>query len=154
MMRLGLISDTHGLLRPEALHALSGVDHIIHAGDIGQADIIPQLRQIAPVSAIRGNVDIDAWARSLPESMTLTLEGRQIHVVHDIDKLAIDPAREEIDLLVFGHSHRPLVEVTEGLMRINPGSAGPRRFGLPVTLATVNWTPNGPEHPEIRQLLP
>ncbi len=153
-MRLGLISDTHGLLRPEALHALAGVDHIIHAGDIGDQGIVEHLAEIAPVSAIRGNVDIDPWAKAFPETLTLTLESRRIHVIHDIARLTLDPAREGIALLVFGHSHRPLVEFTDGVMRINPGSAGPRRFRLPVTLATVEWTPDEPEQPTIHRLLP
>lgn len=153
-MRLGLISDTHGLLRPEALHALAEADHIIHAGDIGQPEIIRQLEEIAPVSAIRGNVDIDEWAEAYPEALTLTLAGRRIHVVHDIATLALDPVREGIAFLVFGHSHKPLVEARDGVMRINPGSAGPRRFRLPVTLATLEWTQEGPERPQIHRLLP
>jgi len=140
MLRLGIISDTHGLLRPEAELCLAGVDHIIHAGDIGRADLIDRLRRIAPVTAIRGNVDTADWAKAFPETQTVRLDGRSFHVVHDIRDLRIDPAIDGIDVVISGHSHRVRVETIDGVLYLNPGSAGPRRFKLPVTLATLEIT--------------
>lgn len=153
-MILGLISDTHGLLRPEAVGALEGVDHIIHAGDIGDPEIVPRLRQIAPVSAIRGNIDFDDWADDFPQTLTFVLEGQGVHVVHDAKALAFDPAAENIALVVSGHSHRPSVETKNGVLWINPGSAGPRRFRLPVTLALLKVTREGMSDARISPLVP
>jgi len=137
MLRLGIISDTHGLLRPEAERGLAGVDHIIHAGDIGRNDIIDRLRLIAPVTAIRGNIDTADWAKVYPETATVRLEGRTFFVVHDVHDLQIDPAAEGIDVVVSGHSHRAQIKTVGRVLYLNPGSAGPRRFKLPVTLATL-----------------
>jgi len=140
MLRLGIISDTHGLLRPEAERCLAGVDHIIHAGDIGRAEIIDRLRLIAPVTAIRGNIDTAHWAKVYPETDTVRLDGRSFHVVHDVHDLRIDPATDGIDVVISGHSHRPRIAEIDGVLYLNPGSAGPRRFKLPVTLATLEIT--------------
>jgi len=140
MLRLGIISDTHGLLRPEAERCLAGVDHIIHAGDIGRAEIIDRLRLIAPVTAIRGNIDTADWAKVYPETDTVRLDGRSFHVVHDVHDLRIDPATDGIDVVISGHSHRARIAEIDGVLYLNPGSAGPRRFKLPVTLATLEIT--------------
>jgi putative phosphoesterase len=137
-MLIGVISDTHGLLRPEALAALAGVEHIIHAGDIGSPDILPRLQEVAPVTAIRGNVDTQAWARALPAWEVVTLAGRTIYVIHDLGDLDLDPAAAGVDMVVSGHSHMPKVETRQGVVYLNPGSAGPRRFRLPVAVARVD----------------
>lgn len=143
-MRIGIVSDTHGLLRPQALEALRGSDHIIHGGDIGQdAAIVEQLRAIAPVTAVRGNNDVGDWARAIGESETIELAGVRIHVVHDLKMLAIDPVAEHIDVVVSGHSHKPAVERKGGVLYVNPGSAGPRRFKLPVSVAHLTVGQDG-----------
>jgi putative phosphoesterase len=134
---VGLISDTHGLLRPEALAALAGSRHIIHAGDIGDPAVLEELRRIAPVTAVRGNNDTAAWARKLKETETLELGGRRIYVLHDLSLLEIDPAAEGFDVVVAGHSHRPREERRDGVLYVNPGSAGPRRFSLPIAVAKL-----------------
>jgi putative phosphoesterase len=138
-----VISDTHGLLRLEAEQRLAGVDHIIHAGDIGRLEIINRLRTIAPVTAIRGNVDKAPWAKLFPDAETVELGGRAIHIVHDLHDLQLDPASRGIDVVVSGHSHKPLIETRSGVLYLNPGSAGPRRFNLPITLATLDLTAGG-----------
>ncbi|MFO1144402.1 MAG: metallophosphoesterase family protein [Amaricoccus sp.] len=138
LMLLGVISDTHGLLRPEALAALTGVEHIIHAGDIGSPDIVPRLREIAPVTAIRGNVDTQAWARELPSWEAVTLASRTFYIIHDLGDLDLDPVGAGFDMVISGHSHMPKIETRQGVVFLNPGSAGPRRFRLPVTIATVD----------------
>jgi putative phosphoesterase len=135
---IGVISDTHGLLRPEALEALRGCDRIIHAGDIGSADVLDQLRRLAPVVAVRGNVDAGAWTRGLPVSALLELEGHTIHVLHILSDLALEPAQAGVSAVVYGHSHKPSIEEREGVLYLNPGSAGPRRFGLPVSVARMS----------------
>jgi putative phosphoesterase len=145
MVRVGVISDTHGLLRPEAEARLAGADHIIHAGDIGAPDIVPRLLRLAPVTAIRGNVDEDAWAEAYPETAVVTLAGRRIHILHDRAALAFDPAASGFSVVISGHSHRPKVETSGGVLYLNPGSAGRRRFGLPVTLAIIELTAGGAE---------
>jgi len=137
-MLLGVISDTHGLLRPEALEALAGVEHIIHAGDVGSPGIIPRLAEIAPITAIRGNVDTQPWARDIPAREVVTLAGRTIYVIHDLGDLDLDPVAVGVDMVVSGHSHMPKVETRRGVFYLNPGSAGPRRFRLPVALARVD----------------
>lgn len=132
-MRIGLISDTHGLLRPQAVDALAGVDHIIHAGDVGQEEVLRELRTVAPVTAVRGNVDIDTWATALPEKQDIWLSGASIHVLHILERLKpTDGARSRV--VIYGHTHRPLIETRDGVLFVNPGSAGPRRFSLPVTV--------------------
>jgi putative phosphoesterase len=139
-MRVGVISDTHGLLRPEAEALLAGVGHIIHAGDIGGAEIVPRLMRLAPVTAIRGNVDVDAWAAEFPATAEVVLEGHAVHVLHDLGELGFDPAARGISAVVAGHSHRSKIERVGGVLYLNPGSAGRRRFSLPVTLATLEVT--------------
>jgi uncharacterized protein len=141
--RIGIISDTHGLLRPEAERRLAGVDHIVHGGDIGRPDIIATLRRIAPVTAIRGNVDTGDWAREFADTGLVRLAERSIFVVHDLKTLRIDPVAAGIDVVVSGHSHVPKVEMVGGVLYLNPGSAGRRRFSLPITLATLDITPDG-----------
>lgn len=136
-MRIGVISDTHGLLRPEAVARLEGVGHILHAGDIGRAEIVPLLRRIAPVTAIRGNVDRGAWAEEFPSRADLVLAEVSIHILHDVKELDFDPAARGIGLVISGHSHRAGADRRCGALLLNPGAAGPRRFRLPVTLATV-----------------
>jgi putative phosphoesterase len=139
-MRIGIISDTHGLLRPQAKHALEGVTQIVHAGDIGRPDIITELGRIAPVIAIRGNIDTGQWAQRYPQTQMVTLGGRSIYVLHDRHALHLDPASCGVDIVISGHSHKPLIETIQGVLYLNPGSAGPRRFRLPVTLAILELT--------------
>ncbi|MBO4220911.1 metallophosphoesterase family protein [Bradyrhizobium neotropicale] len=143
MLRIGVISDTHGLLRPEVEPRLAGVAHIIHAGDIGRPDVIARLRRIAPVTAIRGNVDTGDWAEHYPDTQTVRLGGRSIYILHNLQELRFDPVLCGIDVVVCGHSHRPQIETTDGVLYLNPGSAGPRRFKLPVTLAILELTASG-----------
>ena len=137
IFRIGIISDTHGLLRPEAERRLAGVDHIVHAGDIGRPEIVDALRRIAPVTAIRGNVDSGEWAREYADTELVRLSGKSIYVLHDLKTLHIDTGAA-IDVIVSGHSHRPKIQRIDGILYINPGSAGPRRFKLPITLATLD----------------
>jgi uncharacterized protein len=141
--RIRIISDTHGLLRPEAERHLAGVDHIVHGGDIGHPDIIDALRRIAPVAAIRGNVDTGDWAREYVDTERVRFAGRSVFVLHDLKSLRIDPAALGIDVVVSGHSHVPKIETVGGVLYLNPGSAGRRRFRLPITLATLDVTPDG-----------
>jgi len=136
-MRIGLISDTHGLLRPEAVAALQGCAQIIHAGDIGKPQVLDGLRAIAPLGAIRGNIDTADWARALPERLDLRIGGLTLHVLHDLKQLDIDPLAAGIDVVIAGHSHKPKVERRDGVLYVNPGSAGPRRFNLPISLALL-----------------
>jgi putative phosphoesterase len=150
MFRIGIISDTHGLLRPEAERRLMGVDHIVHAGDIGRPEIIDALRRIAPVAAIRGNVDSGEWARAYADTKLVSLAGKSIYILHDLKTLLINPSAK-IDVIVSGHSHVPKIDKIGGILYLNPGSAGPRRFKLPITLATLEITPDG-LRPEIHDL--
>lgn len=136
-VRIGLISDTHNLLRPEALDRLASVDAIVHAGDICNPDVLDALARIAPVTAVRGNNDRGAWADDLPLATTLTLGGVAIHVVHDIADWQIDPERPRADVVVFGHSHKPSMATRDGVLFVNPGSAGPRRFKLPISIGML-----------------
>jgi putative phosphoesterase len=131
---IGLISDTHGLLRPQALRALLHVQRIIHGGDIGRPEILDELGAIAPVHAVRGNNDHGTWARQLPLHLTLELERVRIHVLHDVKELAVDPVASGIKVVIAGHSHRPAITERDGVLYVNPGSAGPRRFNLPVAI--------------------
>jgi putative phosphoesterase len=149
---VGLISDTHGLLRPEAVQALSGVRHIIHAGDIGGPEVLEKLRAIAPVSAVRGNNDKGAWAEGIPLYLRLDLGGVHIHVLHDIKELGLYPAAASVKVMVAGHSHRPAVTERDGVLFVNPGSAGPRRFSLPVAIGYLKVAA-GTAHAEIRSIL-
>lgn len=139
---VGLISDTHGLLRPEALAALAGVDALIHAGDVGRAELLAPLRRVAPLTVVRGNVDRGAWAEALPQTAELALDGHWIHVRHIVDELDLDPAAAGFAAVVYGHSHRPAIERRDGVLFVNPGSAGPRRFSLPVSVARLTFAGN------------
>ena len=141
---MGVISDTHGLLRPEAVAALEGMDAIVHAGDIGGAEILDALRRMAPLVAVRGNNDRDAWAASLPEIAKMEIGGTRIWVVHDLKALAEDPASANVSIVISGHSHCPRIERRAGLLLLNPGSAGPRRFSLPVAVARLYLAPARP----------
>ena len=136
-MLIGVISDTHGLLRPEAVVALRGVEHILHAGDVGDSAILDALREIAPVTAIRGNVDVSGACAELPATDVVELGGRLFYLVHSVRDLDIKPAAAGLAMVVSGHSHKASVEVRDGVIYFNPGSAGPRRFSLPVTLGFV-----------------
>lgn len=137
-MRIGLISDTHGLLRAEALGVLQGCQQIIHAGDIGEPAVLDGLRAIAPLQAIRGNIDSGDWARALPDRLDLHLGGLAIHVLHDLKQLGFDAAARGIDVVIAGHSHQPKIEQIGGVLYLNPGSAGRRRFSLPISLALLD----------------
>lgn len=136
-MRIGLISDTHGLLRPEALAFLRGSELIIHGGDIGNAGILEELSKLAPVTAVRGNNDRGAWAEGLPEWARLQVDDVAIHVIHDLAELDIDPAEAGVRVVVSGHSHKPRSEERAGVLYLNPGSAGPRRFKLPIAFGEL-----------------
>jgi len=135
---VGLISDTHGLLRPEALTALEACDLIIHAGDVGKPEILNQLSTVAPVVAVRGNIDKGSWASKLPITAVAKAGGVLIYVLHDIQQLDLDPAAAGFHIVVSGHSHKPGRTDRSGVMYLNPGSAGPRRFRLPITVARLN----------------
>lgn len=134
MTTIGLISDTHGLLRTEARIALRGVDRIIHAGDICNAEVLDALAEIAPVTAVRGNNDRGAWAERVPERELIAIEAVKLYVLHDLHELDIDPRAEGVKAVISGHSHRPLSKMENGVLYVNPGSAGPRRFRLPISL--------------------
>lgn len=149
--RLGVISDTHGQLRAEALAILRGCEMIVHAGDIGAPEILDRLRELAPVYAVRGNNDRDEILRELPESHVLDWRGVRILVVHDRNDLTAIPP--DIDIVITGHSHRPSIRDEDGILFLNPGSAGPRRFHLPVTLATLELNAGGSVAPRIHELV-
>jgi hypothetical protein len=134
-LRIGVISDTHGLLRPQAVEALKGVNLIIHAGDVGSPEILEKLGRIAPVHAVRGNTDRGEWARDLPLTEVVDAGEIQLYVLHDLHTLDLDPRAAGFAAVIFGHSHRPLLEWRNGVLYLNPGSAGPRRFTLPVSMA-------------------
>ena len=135
---IGVISDTHGLLRPEAVKALEGVELIIHAGDIGDPRILRQLARIAPVHAVRGNTDRGDWAANLPHTRVVEVGGVHLYVLHELFTLDLDPAAAGIEAVIFGHSHKPHMQCQNGVLFLNPGSAGPRRFTLPVTLGLLH----------------
>ena len=134
---IGVISDTHGLLRPEALNALRGSQHIIHAGDVGDPEILDKLAAVAPLTAIRGNVDKGAWARKLPETGVVEIGGISIYVLHDRGTLDLKPEAAGFNVVIYGHSHVPKQETQNGVLYFNPGSAGPRRFKLPVSVGRL-----------------
>lgn len=136
-MKIGVISDTHGLLRPEAVELLRGAEHIIHAGDIGAPEIIPELRKIAPVTAIRGNVDTQTWAQSFPETEVVELGGVDIYILHDANAIDLNPKAAGFAAVISGHSHKPQQERKDGVLYFNPGSAGPRRFKLPISVGRM-----------------
>lgn len=154
---IGLIADTHGLLRPEAVAALAGCAHIIHAGDIGSRSgeprgVLDTLARVAPLTVVRGNNDRAAWAGPIPYTADLVFDGVRIHVLHIVGELAIDPAAAGVHVVVSGHSHRPCVETRNGVLFVNPGSAGPRRFRLPVSVARL-WVADGRAEAELVTLL-
>lgn len=142
-MRIGVLSDTHGLLRPEAFHALHGVEHILHAGDVGDPTILDRLREIAPVTAIRGNIDRTGPCSLLPATEAVDLGGHLIYMLHALPDLDLNPAAAGMSAVVYGHSHKPSVDTRQGVLYLNPGSAGPRRFSLPVTVALLNVEATG-----------
>lgn len=137
-MRIGIISDTHGLLRPEAEKALAGVELIVHAGDVGSPDILTGLKSIAPVLAVRGNVDTGAWAKELPITTVVEAPGASIYVLHNLRGLDLRPESAKFNFVICGHTHQPEQTERNGVIYLNPGSAGPRRFQLPVTLAVMD----------------
>ncbi len=148
---IGVISDTHGLLRPEALKALEGVELIIHAGDIGDLRLVRQLERLAPVHAVRGNTDRGDWAAGLPRTRVVEVGGVHLYVLHELFTLDLDPAAAGFSAVIFGHSHSPHLERQNGVLFLNPGSAGPRRFTLPVALARIKLQGNS-LHPELVEL--
>jgi len=152
-MRMGIISDTHGLLRPEAQRALDGVQLIIHAGDIGAPEILAQLKRIAPVFAVRGNVDTQPWALELPLTTVVETSGFSIYVLHNLQDLDLNPQAAGFDAVITGHTHQAAQRLEAGVLYLNPGSAGPRRFQLPVTLALLEIT-RKPWKAEILPLVP
>jgi uncharacterized protein len=148
---VGVISDTHGLLRPEAVAALHGSDLIVHGGDVGSPDVLEGLGALAPVRAVRGNVDTQSWARRLPETEVVEVGPLRLWVLHDIAALDLHPAVAGFAAVIFGHSHKPSIEMRDGVLHFNPGSAGPRRFRLPVTIGRLCVTADG-LRPEIIEL--
>ena len=137
---VGVISDTHGLLRPEAVAALAGVERIVHAGDIGSPDVLAALGRIAPVAAVRGNNDREAWAAGIPETEVVEVGDVSLYVLHDLHELDLDPGAAGFAAVIAGHSHQPRVEERAGVLYLNPGSAGPRRFKLPISVARLTVT--------------
>jgi hypothetical protein len=152
-MKLGIVSDTHGLLRPEVPPALSGVERILHLGDVGDAAILKSLEKIAPVTAIRGNVDRDGPCSGLPETEVLLLEGHYIYMLHDVQTLHLDPAAARFAAVLYGHSHKPHIAHRKNVLYFNPGSCGPRRFGLPVTIGFLKLEKDVAPSAEIVQLI-
>jgi putative phosphoesterase len=136
-MNVGVISDTHGLLRPEAVAALRGSHLIVHAGDVGGPEVLDHLREIAPTYAVRGNIDTQAWARKLPATEAVAVGSLLLWVLHDRSELDLDPVAAQFAAVIFGHSHKPSIETQDRVLYLNPGSAGPRRFRLPVTVARL-----------------
>jgi putative phosphoesterase len=134
---IGLISDTHGLLRPEAISALAGADLIIHAGDIGKPMVLTELKRIAPVAAIKGNVDTGDWAARLPDYRTVRVGRHRLYVIHNVHELDLDPVARHFRVIVSGHSHKPAITEKDGVLFVNPGSPGPRRFKLPVAVGKL-----------------
>jgi hypothetical protein len=137
-MRIGVISDTHGLLRPEALAALQGCERIIHAGDIGKPEVLDGLRELAPLEVIRGNIDSGDWASAIPEHLDLEIGGLRVHITHDVKTMQVDPVAKGVAVVIAGHSHQPKIEEVNGVLYLNPGSAGRRRFKLPISLALLD----------------
>jgi putative phosphoesterase len=140
---IGVISDTHGLLRPAAIEALRGVEHILHAGDVGDPSILDSLRNMAPVTAIRGNIDVGGPCSHLPATEVVTLHGHTFYMLHDRQALDLDPAAAGFSAVISGHSHKPLIEWRHGVLYMNPGSAGPRRFSLPVSIGLLTISADG-----------
>ena len=143
MTSIGVISDTHGLLRPEALDAVKGSDLIVHAGDIGSLEVIDQLAAIAPTHAVRGNIDKKSWAQDFSEDEFVEVGAALVYVLHNLEELAIDPRAAGVRVVISGHSHKPSISREEGVLYLNPGSAGPRRFHLPVAVARLRLDSSG-----------
>lgn len=135
---IGVVSDTHGLVRPDILRLLRGVEMIIHAGDVGKPEVLDALREIAPVAAVRGNVDRGVWAQGLPVTEVAEVGEALIYVLHDLNELDLDPAAAGFHAVISGHSHKPVIHERQGVLYLNPGSAGPRRFRLPVSMALLS----------------
>ena len=146
MALIGLISDTHGLVRPDVVEALSGVSRIFHAGDVGKPEVLDALSMIAPVTAVRGNVDGGVWTDGLPSILTSVVKGHAIHMLHDLGEMMDNPVRERFSVVISGHTHKPLIERRRGVLFVNPGSAGPRRFSLPISIGFLRLEQN--EAPE------
>jgi uncharacterized protein len=144
MTLVGLISDTHGLLRREAVAALAGVDRILHAGDVGRPEILDALRAIAPVTAVRGNVDTSSWADTLPYDTVVFIDGFNIYMLHSLREMTMDPKAARMDVVVSGHSHKPLIETINDVLYVNPGGAGPQRFTLPISVGFLRLSPKAP----------
>jgi len=151
-MKIGVVSDTHGLLRPKVLPALRGVEQILHLGDVGDASILKALEKIAPVHAVRGNIDGDGPCSQLPETDVLLFEGHYIYLLHDIGTLHLDPAAAKFSAVLYGHSHRPSINHKKGVLYFNPGSCGPRRFDLPVTIGFLHLDSGTPPVAELAEL--
>jgi putative phosphoesterase len=152
MTLVGLISDTHGFLRPQAAAALAGVDCILHAGDVERPAILDALRDIAPVTAVRGNVDTGPWAEALPLETVVSIEGFDIYMLHSLRDMEIDPKAANIAAVISGHSHKPFIGTRDGVLYVNPGSAGPRRFTLPISLGFMQLRKNEPIEAWIKTL--
>ncbi len=152
-MQVAVLSDTHSLLRPEVLKAIAEAEHIIHAGDVGDIRIFDALQAIAPTTAIRGNVDTHGETAALPSTEALELGGHLVYILHSIHDLDLKPEAAQISVVISGHSHKPLVEHRHGVLYLNPGSCGPRRFSLPITFAWLALKPNTPPQAEIVDLL-
>ena len=148
-MKLGIVSDTHGVLRPEVIPALKGVDRILHLGDVGKPSVLEALEEIAPVTAIRGNVDREGACARLPETDVVLIEGRYIYMLHDLKALHLDPAAAKFAAVLHGHTHVPNFYTKKGVLYFNPGSCGPRRFHLPVTIGLLTVSADGELRPEI-----
>ncbi|HET6170728.1 MAG TPA: metallophosphoesterase family protein [Terracidiphilus sp.] len=148
-MKIGVVSDTHGLLRPEVLPALAGVDQILHLGDVGSPAILKSLAQVAPVHAVRGNIDRTGPASRLPETDVLLFEGHYLYLIHDRGTLHLDPVAAKFSAVLYGHSHRPLIEWRKGVLYFNPGSCGPRRFDLPVTIGMLTVVSGSELQPQL-----
>lgn len=144
-MNIGVVSDTHGLVRPETLAFLQGSELILHAGDVGAADVLAQLEDVAPVVAIRGNIDKQPGVRELPETKLITLANKRLYLLHNIHQLQLDPVAEALDVVIYGHSHKAEQFARDGVLYLNPGSVGPRRFKLPVSAAKLQVTSAGVE---------
>jgi putative phosphoesterase len=151
-MKLGILSDTHGLLRPEVAPALAGVDHILHLGDVGKISILDELRKIAPVTAIRGNIDHDGPCSELPETEVLLFEGHYLYLLHNLNTLHLNPEAAKFAAVLFGHTHRPEAYLKRGVLYFNPGSCGPRRFDLPITAGMLTIEEDGQLRAEILSL--
>lgn len=148
-MKLGIVSDTHGLLRPEVLPALNGVNQILHLGDVGKASVLEDLQKVAPVTAVRGNVDREGACAKLPETEVVLVEGHYIYMLHDLKTIHLDPAAAKFSAVLYGHTHVPNYHTKKGVLYFNPGSCGPRRFELPVTIGLLTLTKTGTPKPEI-----